>query len=161
MGIIALTTAPALTARSSPASRCSSPAAWAPPCTRPSRWRTFTTRENLLPTIEACLRTFDHYGNRDNKIRARMKWLVDTMGIEELRERVIKERKFLRAARGWPGGIPAAGRGSRATHLRVAMSIAPTGSIKGVPVKLLVERLRTTAGRRPTSCAASPRARSA
>ena len=48
----------------------------------------FTSREDLLPTIEACLRTFDHYGNRDNKIRARMKWLVDTMGIEELRERM-------------------------------------------------------------------------
>jgi sulfite reductase (ferredoxin) len=66
----------------------------------------FTAREDLLPTIEACLRTFDHYGNRDNKIRARMKWLVDTMGIEELRERIIRERKFLRAARYWPGGIP-------------------------------------------------------
>ncbi len=66
----------------------------------------FTSREDLLPTIEACLRTFDHYGNRDNKIRARMKWLVDTMGIEELRERIVRERKFLRAARYWPGGIP-------------------------------------------------------
>jgi sulfite reductase beta subunit-like hemoprotein len=66
----------------------------------------FTSREDLLPTIEACLRTFDHYGNRDNKLRARMKWLVDTMGIDELRERVIKERKFLRAAKNWPGGIP-------------------------------------------------------
>ncbi len=59
----------------------------------------FTPREDLLPTIEAILRTFDHYGNRDNKIRARMKWLVDTMGIEELRERIVKERKFLRARR--------------------------------------------------------------
>jgi sulfite reductase beta subunit-like hemoprotein len=66
----------------------------------------FTSREDLLPTIEACLRTFDHYGNRDNKIRARMKWLVDTMGIEELRARILRERKFLRAARSWPGGIP-------------------------------------------------------
>ena len=67
----------------------------------------FTSREDLLPTIEACLRTFDHYGNRDNKIRARMKWLVDTMGIDELRERIVKERKFLRAAKGCQGGIPA------------------------------------------------------
>jgi sulfite reductase beta subunit-like hemoprotein len=66
----------------------------------------FTSREDLMPTIEACLRTFDHYGNRDNKIRARMKWLVDTMGIDELRERIVRERKFLRAARAWPGGIP-------------------------------------------------------
>lgn len=66
----------------------------------------FTAKQDLLPTIYAALRTFDHYGNRDNKIRARMKWLVDTMGIDELRERILKERRFLRAARDWPGGIP-------------------------------------------------------
>ena len=66
----------------------------------------FTSREDLLATIEAILRTFDHYGNRDNKLRARMKWLVDTMGIDELRERIIKERKFLRASATWPGGVP-------------------------------------------------------
>lgn len=95
----------------------------------------FTAREDLLPTIEACLRTFDHYGNRDNKIRARMKWLVDTMGIDELRERVIKERKFLRAARGWPGGIPAQVR-EQGDAPAGGESIAPTGTIVGVPVKL-------------------------
>ncbi len=66
----------------------------------------FTTREDLLPTIEATLRTFDHFGNRDNKLRARMKWLVDTMGIEELRERIARERKFLRASATYPGGLP-------------------------------------------------------
>jgi sulfite reductase (ferredoxin) len=66
----------------------------------------FTSREDLLPTIEAILRTFDHYGNRDNKLRARMKWLVDTMGIDEVRERITKERKFLRASITWPGGLP-------------------------------------------------------
>src|SRR6187549_452278 len=87
----------------------------------------FTAREDLLPTIEACLRTFDHYGNRDNKIRARMKWLVDTMGIEELRERVIKERKFLRAARGWPGGIPAQVR-EQGDAPAGGESIVPTGT---------------------------------
>ncbi|TML64915.1 MAG: nitrite/sulfite reductase [Actinobacteria bacterium] len=66
----------------------------------------FTPRDNLLPTIEAILRTFDHYGNRDNKLRARMKWLVDTMGVEELRERIVKERRFLLASTTWAGGIP-------------------------------------------------------
>jgi sulfite reductase beta subunit-like hemoprotein len=96
----------------------------------------FTSREDLLPTIEACLRTFDHYGNRDNKIRARMKWLVDTMGIDELRERIVKERKFLRAARGWPGGIPAQVL-EQGDAPAGGESISPTGSIKGVPVKLL------------------------
>ncbi len=67
----------------------------------------FTRREDLLATIEACLRTFDHYGNRDNKLRARMKWLVDTIGIDELRRRVLKERKTLMASSSWPGGVPA------------------------------------------------------
>src|SRR5215217_7040565 len=67
----------------------------------------FTPREQLMPTLEACLRTFDHYGNRDNKLRARMKWLVQTMGAEQLRERILKERRFLRASAGWPGpGVP-------------------------------------------------------
>jgi sulfite reductase (ferredoxin) len=66
----------------------------------------FTPREDLLPTLEAVLRTFDHYGNRDNKLRARMKWLLDTMGVDELRERILKERKFLRASVTWAGGIP-------------------------------------------------------
>ena len=67
----------------------------------------FTPREELLATLEAILRVFDHSGNRDNKLRARMKWLVDTLGIDELRARVIKERRLLLAAVGWPGGIPA------------------------------------------------------
>jgi sulfite reductase beta subunit-like hemoprotein len=66
----------------------------------------FTSREDLLPTIEAMLRVQDHHGNRDNKLRARMKWLVDTMGEDELRERIFKERKFLPASTSWPGGIP-------------------------------------------------------
>ena len=67
----------------------------------------FTPRDRLMATLEAVLRTFDHYGNRDNKLRARMKWLVDTMGVDELRERILKERKLLVASSSWPGGIPA------------------------------------------------------
>src|SRR5688500_2565809 len=66
----------------------------------------FTPRDQLLATLEAVLRTFDHYGNRDNKLRARMKWLVDTMGIDELRRRIFKERLLLVASSTWPGGVP-------------------------------------------------------
>lgn len=66
----------------------------------------FTTREELLPTIEAILRVFDQAGNRDNKLRARLKWLVDTMGADELRERILKLRHTLPASSSWPGGIP-------------------------------------------------------
>jgi sulfite reductase (ferredoxin) len=66
----------------------------------------FTPREELLATLEAILRVFGNHGNRDNKLRARMKWLVDTMGWEELQARILKERKFLLASSSWPGGIP-------------------------------------------------------
>src|SRR5690606_28333016 len=68
----------------------------------------FTTREELLPTIESVLRVFDRAGNRDNKLRARLKWLVDTLGIDEVRRRVVDTRKMLLASSSWPGGIPAA-----------------------------------------------------
>jgi sulfite reductase (ferredoxin) len=67
----------------------------------------FTARADLLPTIEAILRTFDHYGNRDNKLRARLKWVVDQIGIDELRRRVVRERQLLLASSSWPGGVPA------------------------------------------------------
>ena len=67
----------------------------------------FTTRENLLATIEAVLRTFDHYGNRANNRRARLKWLVDELGVDEVRRRVLRERQLLVASSSWPGGVPA------------------------------------------------------
>ena len=66
----------------------------------------FTTREELLPTIEAALRVFEQTGNRDNKLRARMKWVVDQLGIDEVRRRVLKVRHTLPASSSWPGGIP-------------------------------------------------------
>jgi sulfite reductase (ferredoxin) len=68
----------------------------------------FTSRDDLMATIEAVLRVFDHHGNRDNKLRARSKWLVNTLegGMDEFRARIIKERKFLLASATWPGGVP-------------------------------------------------------
>jgi sulfite reductase (ferredoxin) len=68
----------------------------------------FTAREDLMATLEAILRVFSNHGNRDNKLRARLKWLVDTMGWEELQARILKERKFLVASSSWPGGLPEA-----------------------------------------------------
>jgi sulfite reductase (ferredoxin) len=94
----------------------------------------FTSREDLMATIEAILRVFDHYGNRDNKLRARMKWLLDTMGVEELRERILKERKFLRASATWPGGIPAVVEERGDAPAGVSTVIDPTPV--GVPVTL-------------------------
>ncbi len=94
----------------------------------------FTRREELLPTIEAVLRTFDHFGNRDNKLRARLKWVVDAIGIDELRRRVLKERTLLLASSSWPGGIPdiVSELGDRPAG--VATGVEPTPL--GVPVTL-------------------------
>ena len=68
----------------------------------------FTSRDDLMATMEAVLRVFDHHGNRDNKLRARSKWLVNTLegGMDEFRARILKERKFLLASATWPGGVP-------------------------------------------------------
>ena len=96
----------------------------------------FTPREQLLPTIEALLRVFDREGNRDNKLRARMKWLVDTLGFEELQRKVLTARRTLPASSSWPGGIPSivsewgdapAGRSDDG-------EVTPVG--QGVPVRL-------------------------
>jgi sulfite reductase beta subunit-like hemoprotein len=100
----------------------------------------FTAREDLLPTIEACLRVFDHAGNRDNKLRARMKWLVDTLGIDELRRRVLKERHLLVASAGWPGGIPAAVAAAGDDPAGVSLNGFDGGSARpgAVPVDIMV-----------------------
>jgi len=94
----------------------------------------FTSREDLLPTIEAVLRVFEQTGNRKNKLRARLKWVVDQLGFEEVQGRVLNIRKFLVASSTWPGGIPEiveklgdAPAGKHAT-------ITPTPMGQGVPV---------------------------
>jgi sulfite reductase (ferredoxin) len=96
----------------------------------------FTAREDLLPTIEAVLRTFDHYGNRDNKLRARLKWVVDQMGIDELRTRILKERNLLLASSSYPGGVPAIVEELGDDPAGVATGIEPTPL--NVPVTLKV-----------------------
>ena len=68
-----------------------------------------------------------------------MKWLVDTMGIDELRERILKERKFLRARARLAGRHPRAGAGATATRPPAARRRRRPTSAAGidVPVKLL------------------------
>jgi sulfite reductase (ferredoxin) len=95
----------------------------------------FTPKADLLPTIESCLRVFDNLGNRDNKLRARMKWLIDSLGIEEVRERVFRTRKFLVASSSWPGGIPEEVLKLGDAAAGVHSSVTPT-AIGGTPVVL-------------------------
>ncbi len=96
----------------------------------------FTPREELLPTIESVLRVFNATGNRDNKLRARMKWVVQTLGWEETQRRILKERKFLLASSSWPGGIPAAVLKSGDAPAGVAEGATVTAIGQGTPVSI-------------------------
>ncbi len=57
----------------------------------------FTSAEHLLPTLEAIIRVFDRLGNRENRAKARLKFLIGEMGIDAFREAVFKEREVVRA----------------------------------------------------------------
>jgi sulfite reductase beta subunit-like hemoprotein len=96
----------------------------------------FTPREELLPTLEAVLRVFSNHGNRDNKLRARLKWLVDTMGWDELQARILKERRFLLASSSWPGGIPSIVEKLGDSPAGVQAGVVPTPMGQGTPVTL-------------------------
>ena len=117
----------------------------------------FTPREELLATIEAILRVFSNHGNRDNKLRARMKWLVDTMGWDDLQARILKERKFLVASSTWPGGIPETVAEARRRRRRPRPRHAHPARA-GHPGRRSGATTRTRPGTTPTSCAAWPRA---
>jgi sulfite reductase beta subunit-like hemoprotein len=96
----------------------------------------FTPKEELLPTIEAILRVFDQTGNRDNKLRARMKWVVDQLGFDETKRRILASRKFLLASASWPGGLPAevALHGDEPAGVDAAATTTAIG--QGIPVSI-------------------------
>ncbi len=96
----------------------------------------FTAREDLLITLESVLRVFSNHGNRDNKLRARMKWLVDTMGWEDLQARVLKERKLLVASSSWPGGLPESVQQHGDAPAGLGQGVTPTPVGQGTPVTL-------------------------
>jgi sulfite reductase (ferredoxin) len=96
----------------------------------------FTPREELMPTLEAILRVFNNHGNRDNKLRARMKWLVDTMGWEELQGRIVKERRLLLGSSSWPGGLPEEVEKAGDAAAGAAEGVLPTPMGHGTPVQI-------------------------
>lgn len=49
--------------------------------------RDFTPIEELIPSIEAVIKVFDTLGNRKNRNKARMKFVIDKLGFEEFKRR--------------------------------------------------------------------------
>jgi sulfite reductase (ferredoxin) len=96
----------------------------------------FTPREDLMATLEAILRVFSNNGNRDNKLRARLKWVVQNQGWDVVQARILKERKLLVASSTWPGGIPAEVEKHGDAPAGVAPGVTPTTIGQGTPVTL-------------------------
>jgi sulfite reductase (ferredoxin) len=55
----------------------------------------FIPREELLPLAQAIARVFARLGEKKNRSRARIKFLIQDLGIEKFRELVLEERKNL------------------------------------------------------------------
>ncbi len=55
----------------------------------------FLPAENLLPTLLAILRVFNRYGNRENKQKARMKFILRQYGIERFRALVAEQHALI------------------------------------------------------------------
>ncbi len=61
----------------------------------------FCPEEELLPVAQAVCRVFARLGEKQNRGRARIKFLVEKLGIEEFRELVAEERAQLRPDPRW------------------------------------------------------------
>ena len=66
----------------------------------------FVPADDLLPLSEAILRVFDQYGERKNRNRARMKFLLEKIGFDELKRRIVEEFKIVKASGKWSYTIP-------------------------------------------------------
>ncbi len=61
----------------------------------------FLPEEELFPVTQAICRVFARLGERDNRARARIKFLVKKLGIEEFKRLVLEERSKLRTDERW------------------------------------------------------------
>jgi sulfite reductase (ferredoxin) len=61
----------------------------------------FLPEEELLPMSQAITRVFARLGEKQNRQRARLKFLVKKLGLEEFKRLVLEERKVLRVDPRW------------------------------------------------------------
>src|SRR5437867_7945784 len=70
----------------------------------------FLPEEELLPISQAISRVFARLGEKQNRARARIKFLVANLGIDEFRRLVLEERKILPPDPRWTAFLPEAHR---------------------------------------------------
>jgi len=56
----------------------------------------FLPEDKLIPYIEAIIRVFDRYGERNNRNKARLKYLIQKVGLEEVLRLAEIERKAIK-----------------------------------------------------------------
>ncbi|MEL6925057.1 MAG: nitrite/sulfite reductase, partial [Bacteroidota bacterium] len=56
----------------------------------------FLAEDQIIPFMEAAIRVFDRYGEREKRFKARMKFLVKKIGLEAFLELVETERKAIK-----------------------------------------------------------------
>ncbi|MDH4091568.1 MAG: nitrite/sulfite reductase [Cyclobacteriaceae bacterium] len=56
----------------------------------------FLDADQIIPFTEAVLRVFDRYGERNRRMKARMKFLINDLGLEKFLELVAEERTALK-----------------------------------------------------------------
>jgi sulfite reductase (ferredoxin) len=56
----------------------------------------FLEEDQIIPFTESLLRVFDRYGERTRRMKARMKFLLDDIGLPEMMRLVEEERKALK-----------------------------------------------------------------
>lgn len=68
----------------------------------------FCPEEEILPVTQAIARVFAKHGEKQNRARARVKFLISKLGIDEFRRLVEEERKNLRPDPRWTEYLTAA-----------------------------------------------------
>ncbi len=72
------------------------------------RFDSFVPAEEILPLTQAVSRVFARLGEKKNRSRARIKFLVQDLGIDKFRETVLEERKTLEPDPRWTDFLPEA-----------------------------------------------------
>jgi sulfite reductase beta subunit-like hemoprotein len=85
----------------------------------------FTPATRLLSTAEAILLLFNEHGERRNRVRARMKFLLNKWGIERFRDEVFALRDRLEAEKSYPLVVVPRREGQQV----VAVRPEPTGEL--------------------------------
>ena len=91
------------------------------------RFDSFVPVEEILPLTQAVARVFGRLGEKKNRSRARIKFLVQDLGIEKFKELVLEERKTLTPDPRWTNFVDDAEKFTEAP-LRPAGDATPSGS---------------------------------